>query len=106
TLCGFAALALSLVLSPSTVMLRGQSNTMPAAPVALTAQEDHARVLQVLHIAAIPAGPRSGCPETYDEATANPYPKLPDPLTMANGKKVTSAAMWTQRRAEILEDFE
>ena len=30
----------------------------------------------------------------YDEATANPYPNLPDPLTLKNGKKVTSADMW------------
>ena len=26
----------------------------------------------------------------YDEATANPYPNLPDPLTLKNGKKVTA----------------
>ena len=25
----------------------------------------------------------------YDESKANPYPKLPDPLVMNNGKKVT-----------------
>jgi len=43
----------------------------------------------------------------YDESKANPYPKLPDPLVMKNGKKVTSAAMWTQqRRPEIVEDFD
>ena len=27
----------------------------------------------------------------YDEATANPYPNLPEVLTLKNGKKVTSA---------------
>ena len=43
----------------------------------------------------------------YDEAVANPYPKLPDPLTLKNGKKVTSAdAWWKQRRPEIVEDFD
>jgi hypothetical protein len=43
----------------------------------------------------------------YDEATANPYPDLPDPLTLKNGKKVTTPAMWwNQRRPEILEDFD
>ena len=26
----------------------------------------------------------------YDEATANPFPKLPDVLTLKNGKKVTT----------------
>ena len=43
----------------------------------------------------------------YDEAVANPYPDLPEVLTLKNGQKVTSAGMWyMQRRAEILEDFD
>lgn len=38
----------------------------------------------------------------YDEAKANPYGPLPDPLTTAAGRKVTSAAMWRQvRRPEL-----
>ena len=28
----------------------------------------------------------------YDESKANPYPNLPDPLTMNDGQKVTTAA--------------
>jgi hypothetical protein len=43
----------------------------------------------------------------YDESKANPYPDLPDPLVMKNGKKVTSAsAWWKQHRPEIVEDFD
>ena len=43
----------------------------------------------------------------YDEATANPYPTLPAILTLKNGKKVTTPAMWwNQRRPEIVEDFD
>ena len=43
----------------------------------------------------------------YDESKANPYPNYPDPLTLKNGKKVTSAKMWwNQRRPEIVEDFD
>ena len=43
----------------------------------------------------------------YDESKANPYPNLPDPLALKNGKKVTSAKMWwAQRRPEIVEDFD
>jgi hypothetical protein len=43
----------------------------------------------------------------YDEALANPYPNLPDPLRLANGKKVTTPEMWwKQRRPEIVEDFD
>ena len=42
----------------------------------------------------------------YDETKANPFPKLPDVLTLNNGKRVTTPAVWKQRRAEIVEDFE
>ena len=43
----------------------------------------------------------------YDESKANPYPNLPDPLILKNGKKVTTARMWwEQRRPEIVEDFD
>jgi hypothetical protein len=43
----------------------------------------------------------------YDEATANPYPDLPEVLTLKNGERVTSARVWNeQRRPEILEDFD
>jgi hypothetical protein len=43
----------------------------------------------------------------YDEAKANPYPKLPDPLTLKNGKEVKSAKEWWKlRRPEIVEDFD
>ena len=42
----------------------------------------------------------------YDEATANPYSNLPDVLTLKNGRKVTTPAMWAGRRAEIVEEFD
>src|SRR4051812_778872 len=43
----------------------------------------------------------------YDEATANPFPDLPPVLTLKNGKPVTTADVWfTQRRLEIVEDFD
>jgi len=43
----------------------------------------------------------------YDESTANPFPNLPEVLTLKNGKKVTTAGMWwNQRRPEIVEDFD
>src|SRR3546814_9993239 len=41
-----------------------------------------------------------------DEAKVAPY-RLPDPLTMADGKRVTSAAEWTaRRRPELLALFQ
>jgi len=43
----------------------------------------------------------------YDPAQANPFPDLPDPLTLKSGQKVTHADVWRrQRRPEIVEDFE
>ena len=40
-------------------------------------------------------------------AKANPFPDLPDALTLKSGQKVTTAEMWwKQRRPEIVEDFE
>ena len=43
----------------------------------------------------------------YDEATANPFPNLPDPLRLKNGERVTTPfAWWERRRPEIIEDFE
>src|SRR5581483_3936078 len=42
----------------------------------------------------------------YDEAKVGTY-TLPDPLTLANGKKVTDSETWfNQRRPEILKLFE
>jgi hypothetical protein len=43
----------------------------------------------------------------YDETKANPFPNLPDVLTLENGTKVTTPDMWwKQRRPEIVELFE
>jgi hypothetical protein len=55
-----------------------------------------------------PSGRRGATNEAnYDPAKANPFPDLPDPLTLKNGQKVTTPEMWwKQRRPEIVEDFE
>jgi hypothetical protein len=75
-------------------------------PVKLTAEQDHKRIMDLLHIASIPPG-ASGQHPNYDESKANPYPNLPDPLLLNNGQKVTTAQMWwEQRRPEIVEDFD
>ena len=68
-------------------------------------------MMDLLHITSIRRGaggdPKSPNAANYDEAKANPYPKLPDPLVMKNGQKVTTAEMWwTKRRPEIVEDFD
>jgi hypothetical protein len=76
-----------------------------------TAADDHQNMMDQLGIKALRPGP-SGTESApnhanYDEATANPYPNLPDVLTLKNGGKVTTAKMWwDQRRPEIVEDFD
>jgi hypothetical protein len=83
----------------------------PDKPVQLTAQEDHKRMMDLLKIKELRPGP-SGDPKSSnytntDEAKANPYPKLPDPLVLKNGEKVTTAQAWVaKRRPEIVEDFD
>ncbi len=68
-------------------------------------------MMEQLGIKALRPGP-SGKPDApnaanYDPEKANPYPDLPDPLTLKNGQKVTTPdSWWQQRRPEIVEDFE
>jgi hypothetical protein len=80
-------------------------------PKPWTTADDHRHMLDQLGIKALRPGPsgNESAPNhaNYDEALANPFPKLPDPLTLNNGKKVTSAKMWwDQRRPEIVELFD
>jgi len=68
-------------------------------------------MMQQLGIKALRPGPSGTetAPDhaNYDPAKANPFPNYPDALTLKNGKKVTSAKVWwTQRRPEIVADFE
>jgi len=72
-------------------------------------EQDRQRMLDLLHIASLrpPVNARQIGSANYDESKANPYPALPDPLVMKNGKKVTTAKMWReQRQPEIVEDFD
>src|SRR5580765_5297414 len=76
-----------------------------------TAAEDHRNMMDQLGIKALRPGPsgNESAPNhaNYDESTANPFPNLPDVLTLKSGKKVTAAAAWwNQRRPEIVGDFE
>ena len=42
----------------------------------------------------------------YDESKANPYPNIPDPLTLSDGQKVTTPDVWWEkRRPELVELF-
>ena len=87
-------------------------SAQPAAKEWTTA-EDHKNMMEQLGIRALRPGPSGraavGDPNAanYDVTKANPYPDLPDPLVLKNGKKVTNAkTWWNERRPEIVEDFE
>jgi hypothetical protein len=88
-----------------------QDTTAATPPVHLTAEQDHQRMMDLLHIASLRRGvdgdPKSPHAANYDETKANPYPKLPDALTLKNGKAVKTAKEWWElRRPEIVEDFD
>jgi hypothetical protein len=89
-----------------------QDGRIPVTPVTMTAEQDHKRIMDLLHIASLRPGAdgrNNQAPNAanYDEAKANPFPNLPDPLVLKNGKKVTTAKFWwKQRRPEIVEDFD
>src|SRR5450432_1109050 len=73
---------------------------------------DHAQMMKQLNITSMRIGadgnnPKAPNAANYDEAKANPYPDLPDPLILKNGTIVTTAKMWwDKRRPEIVEDFD
>ena len=75
-------------------------------------EEDHKGMLSMLGITSLRPGANGSNPNApnaanYDESKANPYPNLPEVLTLKNGKKVITAKDWWQkRRPEIVEDFD
>jgi pectin methylesterase-like acyl-CoA thioesterase len=98
--------------------LRGADHWDPIAeaarlsdpPAQLNAAEDHQRLLDLLQIRNLRPGV-SGNPATpnaanYDETKANPWHNLPNPLLLANGIQVTTAAQWwNKRRPQLLDLF-
>ncbi|MFP5237460.1 MAG: acetylxylan esterase [Acidobacteriota bacterium] len=85
------------------------AQTSAPPPVHFTAEQDHQNMMDQLGIKALRPGP-SGDPSApnhanYDESKANPYPNVPDPLTMKDGQKVTTAAQWWHERRPQLVDM-
>jgi hypothetical protein len=83
----------------------------PPPPVHLTAEQDRQRTMDLLHIDVLRSGPQSNPglpnPANYDESKMASDPKLPNPLVLNDGGKVTTAKMWwDQRRPQIVEYFD
>jgi hypothetical protein len=106
---------LLLVVSSSLPLLAQVSNEppkqLPAPAVNWTQQQDQQNMLDQLGIQALRPGASGNESDAnhanYDETKANPWPDYPDPLTLKNGEKVTTAAMWwNERRPQIVADFD
>ena len=100
------AVAFSLCLAGNSVL-----GAVDSTMTNWTTAQDHKNMMEQLGITRLRPGPNARVGTTnaanYDPEKANPFPDLPDPLTLKNGKKVTTAEMWwKQRRPEIIEDFE
>jgi len=120
-LISFVLLASALITASTARNLAAQEPAAPAAhpappanlppPMNWTAEQDHQNMMDQLGIKALRPGPsgNENAPHhaNYYESKANPFPNLPDALTLRNGQKVTTPEMWwKQRRPEIVEDFE
>ena len=74
--------------------------------------KDHKKMLELLKIDSLRQGANGSNPTApnaanYDESKANPFPELPNPLIMNDGKSVIKAKQWwDKRRAQIVEDFD
>ncbi|HXY25461.1 MAG TPA: polysaccharide deacetylase family protein [Candidatus Acidoferrum sp.] len=89
----------------------GPSRDSNPPPVHLTAEQDHQRLMDLMHISSLRRGP-DGDPKSpnaanFDESKVDPALTVPDPLILNNGARVTTAEMWwKQRRPEIVEAFD
>ena len=105
-----------IVVTPSIVLSSAgpapQKKSPPSQPVVMTAEQDHQRMMELLQIKSLRPGANPNDAKApnavnYDESKANPYPSLPDPLLLKNGRRVTSKKVWwRQRRPEIVGDFD
>jgi hypothetical protein len=108
-------LASIVLLFSGAMQLVGQKTPPAPTPEQLAqraaTEKDHQHMMDLLGIKELRPGanndPASPNMANYDESKANVYPTLPDPLLLKNGKRVTSAKVWwTERRPEIVEDFD
>jgi hypothetical protein len=102
-----------LISAISAGIARAQSQVQNQGPTPATfsAEQDHQNMMDQLGIKALRPGPSGNekAPNhaNYDEGKANPFPDIPDPLTMNNGEKVTTPKMWwDDRRPELVDMLE
>jgi hypothetical protein len=97
---------------PFVAAVAQSADTNPPASLNWTANQDHQNMMDQLGIKSLRPGAegmnrQASNYQNTDEARANPYPILPDALTLKSGEKVTTPEMWWQkRRPEIIGDFD
>ena len=103
-------LTLLILLAAPSVRAQQRPTAAVSEPRNWTTAEDHRDMMGQLGIMALRPGPSGNEQDpnhaNYDETKANPFAKLPDLLTLKDGRKVTTRQLWARRRAEIVEDFE
>jgi len=87
-----------------------QTSSSQPPPVTVTAEQDQQNMMRQLGIQTLRPGPsgdeKAPNHANYDESKANPYTNYPDPLTLNNGQKVTTAKIWwDERRPQIVEQY-
>jgi hypothetical protein len=103
--------ACGLWLGAARAIAQAPAPTPEQLAIRAASEKDHQRTMDELGIKSLRPGANGtpGLPNSanYDETKADVYPKLPDPLVLNNGKRVTSAKMWwNKRRPEIVESFD
>jgi hypothetical protein len=120
--CSIAGAVLALVFCAAGASVRAQTAPLPPTPsrpaltpeqlaIQAASEKDHRRTMDLAGIKELRPGadgdPNSPHAANYDEAKANTYSSLPDPLVLNNGQRVSSAKIWwNQRRPQIVELFD
>jgi len=82
--------------------VRFRANASNTGPVTFTADQDRQKHDGSTGIRALRPGPsgNENAPNhaNYDELQANPFPNIPDSLTLNDGQKVTTATTWRDQR--------
>lgn len=80
------------------------------SPVIFTTAQDHHDMMEQLGITRLRPGRSADANSpnvaNYDQSKANPFPELPELLTLTHGEKVSTVQQWKIRRQEIVELLE
>jgi hypothetical protein len=106
-----AFLAATIFLGAARASAQAPAPTPEQLAIQAASNQDRQRMMDLLGIKSLRPGVsgNASAPNAanYDEAKADVYPGLPDPLILANGKRVTSAKVWwTKRRPELVKLFD